>query len=352
MISCGNIDYDGRLREFVKVFGKLGEIVCFSYGSHALFPGHHVYDSEVGYLQFIKSVKKEAETIEADIVFVDDRRATIPALIVNRKKKAILIQDCRELWELKTAESIVGKIGCIAERFCIRRADVLICANSFRAEHMVNSWGTIRPIVFENIRRLEYEKNGETEAAEKLDPILKDGEVRIVSTYGCSIERTNDILVRNINKINGNVKVFLVGKSEDDDIKTINSIIREEHLEDKVVILGQLNQSELKYLISRSHIGVVNYHQRDLNHKYCASGKIYEFLYEGIPVITTTNPPLKQMCDEFGIGEADDSYFSGINKIISDYDGYKKAVTSFADEHAIEDNNEELLKNIKKELGL
>ena len=38
-----------------------------------------------------------------------------------------------------------------------------------------------------------------------------------------------------------------------------------------------------------------------MNNKYCASGKIFEFLYEGIPVVTTTNITLKTVCDEYNI---------------------------------------------------
>jgi len=144
--------------------------------------------------------------------------------------------------------------------------------------------------------------------------------------------------------------VFLVGSSGKEDEEIIRNIIKEQHAEDKVVILRQMNQTELKYLISRSHIGVVNYNQKDLNNKFCASGKIYEFLYEGLPVITTTNPPLKRMCDDFGVGESDDDYYNGINKIIAGYSKYKDAVKTFISNHDVEDNNKELLLDLKKEL--
>ena len=342
------MDYDGRLRELVKVCRELGDVTLFSYGSKELFPGHHVYGSGVSYKDFIKKVTGEAKNVKADVVFADNRRATIPALLINRKKKAILIQDCRELYDASQFKEMFNKIGCYAEKHCAKKADILICANSFRADYMEKHWGTKRPIVYENVRKLESDEAGIPAAAELIDPYLGEDEIRVVSTYGCSVDRTNDVLVKNINKIEGNVKVFLVGSSGKEDEEIIRNIIKEQHAEDKVVILRQMNQTELKYLISRSHIGVVNYNQKDLNNKYCASGKIYEFLYEELPVITTTNPPLKAMCDEYGVGESDDEYYSGINKIVGDYDRYKAAVSEFVKGHDIEDNNRKLLNDLKK----
>lgn len=351
VISCGNADYDGRLRELLKVCKELGEVSCYSYGSKELLHGHHIYGSDVSYGQFIKRVLKEAGKEEADVIFADNRRATIPAMLLNRKKKAVLIQDCRELYDAAQFKELFNKIGCIAEKRCAKKADILICANSFRADYMEKHWGTRRPIVFENVRKLEYDESAMDKAAALVDPYLGEDEIRIVSTYGCSVDRTNDILVKNINKIDGNVKVFLVGNSGKEDEDTIRRIVKEQNAEDKVVILRQMNQTELKYLISRSHIGVVNYNQKDLNNKYCASGKIYEFIYEGIPVITTENPPLKKMCEDFGIGESDDEYYTGINKIIENYDQYKKSVNVYVNTHKVDDNNKILLERLLEELN-
>ena len=349
-ISCGNADYDGRLRELLKVCSKLGEVICYSYGSEKLVPEHHLFGSDVSYMQFIKAVTGEAKGIEADVIFADNRRSTIPAMLIRRKKKAILIQDCRELYDAAQFKELFNKIGCVAERRCAKKADVLICANSFRADYMEKHWGTKRPIVFQNVRKLEDDDNKLAKASELIDPYLGEDEIRIVSTYGCSVDRTNDVLVRNINKIDGNIKIFLVGNSGKEDEDTIRKIVAEEKAEDKVVILRQMDQTELKYLIDRSHIGVVNYNQKDLNNKYCASGKIYEFVYEGIPVITTENPPLKKMCEDFGIGESDDQYYNGINRIIKGYEDYRAAVREYIAGHSIEDNNAALVEDLRREL--
>lgn len=119
----------------------------------------------------------------------------------------------------------------------------------------------------------------------------------------------------------------------------------------EVTILGLLTHTELKYLISQSHIGIVNYGQADTNNKYCASGKLFEFLYEGIPVVTTSNPPLKRICEEQKIGVVDDQFADGINEVLRNYVFYKERVKAYTERVTVEDNNRELISEIENILG-
>ena len=119
----------------------------------------------------------------------------------------------------------------------------------------------------------------------------------------------------------------------------------------KATIPGLLTHTELKYLISQSHIGIVNYGQTDTNSKYCASGKLYEFLYEGIPVVTTSNSPLKRICDEEKIGVVDDRFADGINEVLRNYEFYKERVKAYTERVTVEDNNRKLICEIENILG-
>ena len=69
-----------------------------------------------------------------------------------------------------------------------------------------------------------------------------------------------------------------------------------------------MDQDHLKYFIENSQVGMVTYHQHDLNNKYCASGKIYEFLFEGKPdARTKVVKELKKFCvaEEMGFIKPD-----------------------------------------------
>lgn len=344
LVSYGDYDYDGRLRELIKVFDNIGTLYCYTRGSEAKSAKHKLFSGK-SYLGFIKSAVSFGKKIgNFDVLVLDNRRATIPGLMLKKSlKPKVVIQDCRELYISKDMDSFVSKVGCFFESKMIEKADIIISANKKRAEIMQQMYSLKKePLVYENLRKLEYDRNNRSVYEKKYADILKNDEYRIISTSGCSISRTNDVLVENISQINHKVRVLLVGGSTHEDIVAIRKICKDKHI-DNVEIIDNLEQDELKWLIQQSHIGVVNYNQNDLNNKYCASGKIYEFVYEGKPVITTTNPPLMDLCDEYQIGEPDDEYYIGINKIIENYDFYKERVENFTKLNTVENNNERII---------
>lgn len=350
LISYADYEYDGRLRSFFNVLGDCGNLYCFTGGRKPVNKHSMVFTGR-RYPKFVQAAFKYAQRMirshEIDAIFLDNRKSTIPGLILKSKYPGIkFILDCRELYRIKDAKGLPGKVGCFFERFMMKKADAVVCANKERARYMVERYGIAKPIVYENIRALQYKsiyckKIGQ----EKFARYFLDKEVRVVATSGCSVDRLNDVLVKNIDQVNGKCRLFLVGDSRPTERKIIQDIITEKKL-DNVVILDRLNQDELKYLISNCHIGVVNYHQRDINNRYCSSGKLYEFLYEGLPVVATTNPPLKKICMQYGVGVCDDTFFEGLNHILADYEGYQNRVRKYVAMHPIRKTQEKLKKDL------
>ena len=349
LISYENFEYDGRLRELYSVFNALGTVYLITNGETAVSNTHYLI-SKTGYGVFLKEVLKYKRQIgNVDVLVLDNRKATIPGLIIKMFSNTVVVQDCRELYESKNIHHIIGKIGCFFEKKSINQADVIICANEQRAQMMRSMYNLRKsPLVFENLRKLEYSEGVLLEELEKkFEEYIHADEFRIISTSGCDFSRLNDILVRNLTKVKKNVRLILIGDKQSDDYRNILKIIHDNQLDNNVSILGRLNQSELKYLINRSHIGIVSYNQRDLNNKFCASGKIYEFIYEGIPVVTTTNEPLKKLCDTEKIGVADDNFYNGINSVLDNYQFYKNNAIQFGKEHPVKENNDKLQNSMK-----
>ncbi len=351
LISYGDYDFDGRLRELCKIASGLGTVYAITRGSKAMDENHRVFRGS--YPAFIREVLGFGKEIgKVDVLFLDNRKAIIPGMLLKKSLKPLcVIQDCRELYITKEVGHLAGKLGCLIEKYGIPRSDIVISANRERAEIMVDLFGLKEtPLVYENLRQLEYSsEEAKKQAADRFAPLLRDGEVRIISSSGCSLSRTNDVLVRNLAGVSESCRLFLVGDSTPEEVDAIKEIAQSQQLEN-VEILGRLNQDELKYLIQNSHIGIVNYHQKDTNNKYCASGKIYEFAYEGIPVVTTTNPPLKNLCDATGIGLSDDSYAHAINGVLAAYPRFQNAVTLFAHDNPVAENNGRLLRQLQEKL--
>lgn len=351
LVSYGDVAYDGRLRSLIAVFSKIGEV--FSFTRDTKLSGKYGEFCNDCYLLFIMKVVAYAKKIrKIDLLMLDNRKATVPGFIIAKLcQPRLIIQDCRELYLFDETKSIKGKIGCVLEKMMARRANIVICANVERAEIMKKEYGlSEQPLVYQNVRSLEYGTREEVEKAKsKFSEFIHNDEVRIISSSGCSIQRTNDILVKNFDKVKLKSRLFLVGESS---LGERNKLLKLslKNKKNSLTILDQLTQTELKYLISQCQIGIVNYGQYDANNKFCASGKLFEFIYEGIPVVTTTNPPLKRICEREKIGESDNNYSVAINKVLNNYSQYKENVENFSKFHTVEANDRSLLEALLKKI--
>lgn len=351
LISYADLEYDGRLRELREVFSELGNVTCFSRNTRSDMQGCIRYEG--GYLGFILASYQFAMRYKADWLVLDNRKSTIPGLIIrNIARPKVTIQDSRELYLPDETKRVSGRIGCYFEVRSARKADIVICASQERAElmeHKLNLRET--PLVFENLRELKYEsEDARQEAKVKIDPLLNDGEYRVVSTAGCDMSRLTSDLIESVTRVKHAVHLYLVGGGKDEDIALARQLIDRNDISHKVTILDRLNQNELKYLIGCSHIGIVSYHQRDTNNRLCASGKVYEFIYEGVPVVTTSNPPLKRICAKYSIGIVDDGFAMGIDTLIRDYTKYKDMITEFISHHKVSNNNSKLAAAINERI--
>jgi glycosyltransferase involved in cell wall biosynthesis len=355
-LSYGNSEYDGRQRELLKVCQMIGDVyyVTRINSNEDIKSERHygVIEQKFSYIKFfLKSIKVAKSIKDFDILFIDNRRAVLPGFIIKWLSRSVyIVQDVRELYITKEIKHVVGKIGCFFEQKFMKKVNLLISANEQRANIMekifnVNS----RPISYENVRRLNYSKDLKANTlSRKYESLFQNDTFKIISTAGCSVWRTNDKLVEALKDFNGRVELFLVGDSTKRDKEIINNIIDKNNISG-VHILSKKTESELKYLISKCDAGVVNYNQRDTNNRYCASGKIYEFIFEGKPVITTDNPPLVDFCNKYQIGISGSSYSELIREITRKYSFYKTNAEQFGRSFSIDENNNILAQKILTE---
>lgn len=87
------------------------------------------------YLAFIRRAAHLFEELgNIDVVFADNRKATVPALRIKKKHPGVrIIQDARELYLRSEMTSFTSRVGCIFEEKLYKKADVIIAANDYRA---------------------------------------------------------------------------------------------------------------------------------------------------------------------------------------------------------------------------
>ena len=111
-----------------------------------------------------------------------------------------------------------------------------------------------------------------------------------------------------------------------------------------------MTRAELRYCIQNSHASVVLFDKNSYNTLYCASGKFYESLFEGVPILASENPPLKRICLEEKIGVSDDNFARGIQTLQKDYDSYLFAVRNYVSGIHFEERIENLYQSIMEAL--
>lgn len=360
LISFSSPGTDGRLAELINVCKTVSETrVIFRACDEKSKSGDRNFvfrsNGRFSYLKFILFCTKCTKRIkQADMVFADNRAAVIPALIcaklLNSQYK---VYDARELYLLSEVRHFRGKVGCVVEKIFVRKFNLVMCANKFRAEFMKKLFGLGEmPLVFENIRRLE---KGEYIAFEetylKTENLIDTNKINIVSSSGCIEERKCGELARAVCELGDRYKLFFVGDSDKNTLKEVEKI-KQEYGCENVICVGRLEKSVLKHFVGLCDIGVVNYSDKGINNRYCASGKIYEYLFEGLPVVTTENPPLMEMCKKYEIGVSDNGFKDGIRTLSENIEYYRENVRKYIDRISPEENNERTAREIMRRLKI
>ena len=146
---------------------------------------------------------------------------------------------------------------------------------------------------------------------------------------GIAKERMTYLLAEQFGTLaNENVQLLIVGKNEHGGEEKLQSLLTEKHITN-VKYLGFVSREELRYLIEKSSITISTFAMDTPNNINCASGKVYEGLFLGKPLLAGPNPPLKRLCEEYNVGVSTLHFADGCKKILSNYAYYQENVQSY-----------------------
>lgn len=328
------LDFDGRTKELIKLMDPLGNINLISFteenDSNNLIKTkyrHKYLNVKNLFRFFISSIKKSIKmriSNKENILFIDNLYSSISGYLILRiLKPEKLIIDCREYYVREQQKSWKLKVFCFFEEVLIKRADVVIVANKERADLAMNYYNlTNKPIVFENIRVLDQElQKSEMEKFDEKYKNIFNGKPTLISTGGYSLHRLTLELLAEFKTISESSNLIIVGGASENEKKQVVQYIKKHNIKN-VNLIEKVLPHELKYLIGKSSIGVVIYPSHDDNNKYCASGKIYEYIDLGIPIVTSENPPLVNFVNEFRVGESNNHFSEAFKLVLENYEEY------------------------------
>lgn len=353
IISYSNYTYDGRLKELIatmKLCGTTTTIVSTDENitENQIIAIKKMSNYYLSYLFFtIKVILFYVKNRkEYDVILLDNITSSLPGIIIKAfAKKKFYVQDVRELYFPKDLPGLFGKILSILEGVLIKRSNIVIVANKQRANIMKEYYKIKLPYVYDNIRLLGPIIK---EDVSNKDVLSENDVFKIISTGGVTISRGIMSILEAFKELPKNFELNIVGGSNDSDLAKVNKYLKENNLYN-VKIIGTVKMDKLYNLVKESHVGIVNYHFDDLNNLYCASGKVYEYLGCSIPVVTTENPPLKDFCEEYKVGQANNNFKESLLFMYENYFYFKNNASEFAKNIDVFQNNIMLSKYISEE---
>ena len=299
-----------------------------------------------GYWAFLRNALRAIRQLKPDLVMLHDNY-TAPLLPFIDKKSVVLFDssELRLLTEKNRNKSLNGKIGRLllwAEKKFIHRAQVVIAANEERAEIM-NHYYPLRemPVIFDNMHKIETSYNL-AECEQKFGHYFEQQKFTVLYAGGISEQRMTYSMVEQIGLLGPEFQFIILGQTTPTDLKRFHQLIESKGITN-THYLGFITREQLKYLMEKSSVTVSAFAMDTVNNINCASGKAYEGLFLGKPLLAGVNPPLKHLCERYGVGVSTADYGKGCIELRDHYATYTENVRQYLANLRYEDR----IKNLK-----
>lgn len=337
-VSSTSPDADGRLKSLLKILERQFVVSLVIPNFNSGFLNLLLFCLKNGILNLFKN-------FNAEYILVNNRKGILIYLIIMGPVllKAKILYDMREFYELKEHNSFKNKVGTLIERlFICVGPHAIIVANHERKRLLRAIYPKKKIVVFENIRALSNQYTPFKAENAFLECVQKE-KINIISTDG----------VRDLRGLSEFVDSYVLG-SEDVHFHICGSVSSNDLNEklkklDNVTIYGKLSPSELCSLMDLMSIGLVTYSKLDRNNKYCASGKIYEFAFNRLPVCITNNPPLIKLVNKHGFGFKLSEYDKFDKNLKKNLQIYRTSAHKFSNDFSFNHYEEKVFLQFKNE---
>jgi len=327
--------HDQRAIETIQALSMIGNVTVVSYDKISNVNNVKFVDVTNGkrnYLAFKKALKREYKKLNPDLVFLHDNYTSFfIEWVKKRNKNTIVGYDSSELYYDKCGTGVKGlKMALLnnQEKKYIQKADFVFAANLERAMIMKDYFRLKKmPIIWDNVHRIDDDIDY-SECEKKYDFLFKKQENIILYCGGIHENRGTFDLIRAVEKLGKNYRLIVAGTASEVEKNKFDRMFQESKSKNFNYV-GFVSRSELRFLLKKCKISVSLFDFSCVNHIFCASGKVYEALFEGVPVLTSLNPPFKRLCEENCVGVSTNNFVEGIKRIINDYDYFTKNIKAY-----------------------
>lgn len=236
----------------------------------------------------------------------------IPGYIVKKITGKKWIFDVRDLWIDASIElgflkksSFFEKISRMYERICYNKCDMITVTTEEIKKKIVDRYNI-------SVKKLVVIPNGVDTNIFRPSAVKKN---RIIYCGNIGFAQDLERFISAVKKVNENfpLEFYLVG---DGDIKNdLETLVKEENLENIVFFIGSLDREKIPVLIAESLIGIAPLKNlQSLN--YAIPTKVYEYMSCGIPFIATGKGEIENIIKNSKAGLIVDNNTESISKTI------------------------------------
>lgn len=254
--------------------------------------------------EFMLRAMAAVRRTRGDLVVVHDMPAVLPLLPRLLGSPDRVVFHAHELWT-EAAENLapLRPVWRVLERFTVRHAARVIVPESNRARIVHEEYGApLMPAVVMNIPPAPppYERG-----MLPRESLALPGDAIIVLYQGLLGEsRCIEELVAALAQLPERFHLVLIGTGEEAFMTRLRDAAR--HTAGRLHILGWMHPEELRAFTAAADIGVLLYRNQGRNNYYAAPNKLYEYLFSGLPVVSSAFPGLRDAIEGGGYGACAD----------------------------------------------
>ncbi len=306
------------------------------------------------YFSFILTAMSAIRKYKPRWVVLNNNQTAILIKCIKRFfPNIIIIYDSAELYINVKAKSLKEKLSFFMryyEKKYLKHVDLVFAANLERAKIMQDYFSLNKlPYVFDNIHPIKDAIVPE-HVSDNIKDQFRTDKFTIIYSGGISKQRQTMSIVKAVSQLDDSYKLIIVGSIENREYDRFHEFMKS-YQGSNIVYLGFVSLSELRYLYSMSDVSISVYGMDTLNNKYCASGKVYESLFELTPIVTSENPPLQNLCKKFGVGVSSSDISAALQQVRSDYSFYKSNTIKFVSNFSKKARYDDLINQISDTIG-
>lgn len=231
------------------------------------------------------------------------------------------------------------------EKLIIKNVDKVFCASKERSTIMQEHYNlSCPPIPIRNISQLMVNNDRQIQTiVSSLDEFFsKPGPVVVYAGIVTKSRRIAE-LANAVSSLAPRFKLLIVGKGDAvEELKEITS----SNPNLVSAFTGSVPYKALGAILSKCDIGLVYYPVNTLNNTYCASNKVYEYASVALPIISNTNPTIREELKANHIGVSSDNFVEALNELCNNLDGYKQSCMDYTKANPWQNDAELLLNEI------